>query len=195
MPRCGRLRGYIREIAESPRIEKLSFIPPFIIVVVEIILIDHAIRIGDPYVIMLTTILFILSLIEILLVAREIHEHYQSSNFERILTIRLDDFILERKKRNVKELVEDFIEIYPHYASYRNEIYHITCQIIETHKKEVLEKALEDKLKKFIKRRKKMNVDQILAAFLKKYPNYKKFQAEVYVKTCQIMGVSPEENV
>ena len=196
MPRSRRLRNYIREITESPTIEKLSFIPPFLILVVEIILLHHAVTFNvDQYVINLIVVLLIISAVEILLVMREMHEHYRRSNFDRELTIRLDDFVLEKKNRNVKKIVEDFIELHPQYYNYRNEIYRLTCQILETHREEAIEKELTDKLKKFIKRRKKMNVDQILAAFLKKYPNYKKFQAEVYVKTCQIMGVSPEENV
>ena len=188
MPRCGRLRTCIRELAESPKAEKMSFIPPFLVLVVEIILIRHAIIIQEPYVIVLTTTLLILSIIEITLVSREIHRHYQRSNFDRILTIRLDDFILERKRKGVKEIIEEFMNIYPQYDRYRNEIYRITCQIMETHKEEKLEKELEDKLKKFIKRRKKMNVDQILEAFIKKNPKYKRYRAEIYEKTCQIMA-------
>jgi len=119
MPRSGRLRRHIREFTGSSRAEKLSFIPPFLVLIVEIILLQHAIRIQVDYVIELTIILLILSAIEIILVSREMHKHYQRSNFDRILTIRLDDFIIERKKKNVKELVEEFIEKYPHYSSYR----------------------------------------------------------------------------
>jgi len=193
MPRSGRLRRHIREFTGSSRAEKLSFIPPFLVLIVEIILLQHAIRIQVDYVIELTIILLILSAIEIILVSREMQKHYQRSNFDGILTIRLDDFIIERKKKNVKELVEEFIEKYPHYSSYRNEIYHITCQIMETHKEEALEKALDDKLKKFIKRRKKMNVDEILEAFIKKYPKYRKHPGKVYRVACQVMGVSKEK--
>ena len=40
------------------------------------------------------------------------------------------------------------------------------------------------------KRRKKMNVDQILNAFIKKYPTYKKYRGKIYQKACQIMGVT-----
>ncbi|MCK5636373.1 MAG: hypothetical protein KAH91_03050 [Thermoplasmatales archaeon] len=188
MPRSGRLRNYINEIAESPRIEKITFIPPFIVLIVEIILIRHAIMIEEWYIIVLTTILLILSAIEIILVFEEIHEHYQRSNFDRILTIRLDDFVLERKKKSVKEVVEEFIQTHPHYNKHRNEIYHITCQIMETHKEEQLEKVLEDVLNKFIRRKKKMTVDDTIKAFLKKYPKYRKYRAEVYEKICQIKG-------
>ena len=38
-----------------------------------------------------------------------------------------------------------------------------------------------------------MNVDEILEAFVKKYPTYKKYRAKIYQKTCQLKGV-PEEN-
>ena len=188
MPRSGRLRNYINEIAESPRIEKITFIPPFLVLIVEIILIRHAIMIEEAYVIILTTILLILSAVEIILVFEEIHDHYQRGNFDRILTIRLDDFVLERKKLSVKEVVEEFIQTYPQYNKHRNEIYHITCQIMETHKEEKWEKILEDLLSKFIKRKKKMTVDDTLGTFLKKYPKYRKRRGIVYEKICQIKG-------
>jgi len=136
MTRCGRLRCYIREISETPLAEKLSFIPPFIILALEIILIIHAYTLKELYVITVTTILLSLSIIEILFVSRDIHEHYRRENFDRILTIKLDDFITRTKGSNVKAIVTDFIEQNPCYENNRNEVYHIVCQIMETHKKE-----------------------------------------------------------
>ncbi len=136
MVRVGRLRNFIQEFSQSPRIEKVSFILPFLVIAIDIILIEHAIRINEPYIIGLTTLLFFLSVIEVGVVIREIHEHVQYSNFERLLTIKLDDFILERKKQtNVKLIVEEFMNENPNYESFRNEVYHITCQIMEAHKK------------------------------------------------------------
>ena len=189
MPRSGRLRNFIREYSESPRTDRISFIPPFLIIIVEGILLAHALTIDVPdiMVVELTTVLLIISVIEIILVFKEIHEHYMSSNFDRILTIRLDDFVLQQKEKNVKKIVEDFIDMHLHYKNHRNKIYHITCQIMETHKEEAREEALMSKLKPFIKLRKKKNIDQIIKAFMKKYPQYKKYRAEVYENTCQLM--------
>ena len=195
MPRSGRLRNYIKEIAESPRFEKLSFVPPFLVLFVEITLLHHALTIHVIYVIQLTLILLVLSIIEIFFVSQEIHEHYMQNIFERKLTIRLDDFIIERQKmtKNVKMLVEEFTEIYPHYRSYRNKIYHIACQILETHEEEMQEKAFSEKLQKFIRRRKKVHVDGIVDEFLKKYPVYRNYRAEIYEKACQIKGEIQEK--
>jgi len=133
MPRSGRLRNFIREYKESPRFEKLSFIPPFLIIIVEGVLLVHALTIDVPniMVVELTTILLIISVVEILFVGEEIHEHYRRTNFDRILTIRLDDFIIKSKKKNVKLLVEEFIEVHSSYRNQRDEIYHIACQIME----------------------------------------------------------------
>jgi hypothetical protein len=188
MPRLGRLRTYIKEFTESPRLEKISFIPPFLVLIVEIILLEHALSINEGYIIALTTVLLILSVIEILFVGEEIHDHYRRTNFDRILTIRLDDFIIERKKKNVKHLVEEFVEIHPNYRSQRNKIYHIACQIMQTHKEEAIEKTIEDTLKIFFKKNKKKTVDDILKGFIKKYPKYKKYSSEIYQKICQLKG-------
>ncbi len=189
MPRSRRLRNFIREYSESPRTDKISFIPPFLIIIVEGILLAHAFTIDVPdiMVVELTTVLLIISIIEIILVFKEIHEHYTSSNFNRILTIRLDDFILQQKEKNVKKIVEDFIGMYSHYKRHRNEIYHIACQIMETHKEEAREETMMSKLKPFIELRRKKNVDQIIKAFMKKYPQYKKYRAEVYENACRLM--------
>lgn len=193
MVRFGRLRNFIRELAESPLIEKISFILPFFVIIIDLILMEHAIRINAHYIIALTTLLFFLSLIEIVVVIRDIHGHRQHNVFEQKLTIKLDDFVLLQKEKNVKKIVEDFIDMHSEYKNKRSEIYHIACQIMETHREEAWEDALTKKLKAFIKRRKKMNVDEILKAFIKKYPIYKKYRGKIYKKTCQLKGV-PEDN-
>ena len=190
MPRCGRLRTFIREYSESSRTDKISFIPPFIILALEIILIIHAYMVQELFVISLTAILLIISIIEILLVSLEIHEHYQTNNFDRILTIRIDDFITEKKEKNVRKIVEEFITEYPDYNKNRNEIYHTTCQILETHREEKIVKEIFTKLEKFIKRNKKKNVDEIVESFVEKFPKFKKYRIEVYEKTCQLKGSS-----
>jgi hypothetical protein len=136
MVRHGWLRNFISELAESPLIEKVSFVLPFFVLVVDVIVMEHAIRIKEHYIIALTTILFFLSLLEIIVVTGEIHDHYKKSNFERKLTIKLDDFIIEQRKRSVKKTVEEFIRKHPEYEKHRNEVYHITCQIMETHAEE-----------------------------------------------------------
>ncbi len=187
MPRSGRLRSFIREYKGSPRTERISFIPPFLILAIETILIIHAILLNEIFVIVLTSILLIISTIETVIVSYEIHEHYTKINFDKILTIRLDDFILERKEKNVKKIVTGFTKLYPEYEKLRNEIYHTTCQILETHKEEAIEKDLLNKLKKFIKKKKKATVDGIVDTFIKKYPKYKKYRGEIYILTAQIM--------
>ncbi len=188
MPRSGRLRNFIREYKESPRTERISFIPPFLILTIETILIIHAILLNEIFVIFLTSILLIISTIEIVIVSYEIHEHYTKINFDKILTIRLDDFITEKKEKNVKKIVTDFIKQYSGYEKHRNEIYHTTCQILETHKKVAIEKEVENKLRKFIKKRKKANVDEIVKSFVNKYPKYINYKSGIYIKTCQIVA-------
>ncbi len=190
MPRSGRLRTFIREYKESPKTEKLSFIPPFLILIVEAVLLLHALTIDVPdiMVVELTGILLIISMIEILLVSREIHEHYTKNNFDRVLTIKLDDFITETREKNVKKIVTDFIEENPKYSSKRSEIYHTACQILETHYEEEIEKELTNKLKKFVKQNKDLNVDEIVEKFAKNYPQYKRYRSEIYTKTCKFLA-------
>ncbi len=162
--------------------------PPFFILFVELILLVHALQIDHPdiMVVELTGVLLFISIIEIIFVSKEMHEKYQKSNFDKILTIRLDDFITKTHKNNVKNIVKEFIEKYPKYSKSRSEIYHTACQIMETHKEEEMEEDIEEKLMQFIDNRKKENVDEIVEKFVKKYPKYKKKRSEVYEITCHI---------
>ena len=187
MPRSNRIRKYIIELAESPIAEKISFIPPFPILVIEIILLYHAFILNEPFIIVMTTILLILSIVEIFLVFREIHEKYSRSNFDRELTIRLDDFIVEKNEKNVRKIVENFIEVHPNFEENRNEIYHIACKIMETHKKELWEKTLELRLKKFILKNSKNSIRDIIDNFIEKYPEYKKYPGRIYPQAAQMI--------
>jgi len=188
MPRCGRIRTFIREYKQSYKTEKLSFIPPFLILIVEAVLLIHALTIDIPdlMVVELTTILLIISFIEIILVSYEIHEHYSRTNFDKLLTIRLDDFITETKEKNVKKIVSDFMNNYPDYRKHRGRIYHTACQILETHRKEAIDKELYTNLDEFYKKNKKENVDEILNTFLKKYPKYSKYSTNIYKRVCTL---------
>ena len=187
MPRTGRFRRFIKEYNESQKTDKISFIPPFFILILEIILITHAIIENNVFVIWLTLILVIISIIEIIFVAREIHEHYQSNNFDRELTIRLDDFIIEKNEINVQTMVEKFIDVHPNYEIYRNEIYHIACQIMETHKKELWEKTLELRLKKYVLKNSNYSMKEIMDNFMEKFPEYRKDPGRVYPLAAQMI--------
>jgi len=182
MPRCGRFRNFIKEYKESERFEKLSFIPPFLILFLELVLLVHALTedTSDLIVVELTTILLIISFVEILLVAREIHEHYRKDSFQQEMTIRLDDFILERRLDNVSRIVEEFLEENRQFCKNRNAVYHVACQIMETHKKELWEKTLRTRLKRFLKQTDKTTIRDIIDEFMKRYPEYRKNPERVY---------------
>ena len=187
MPRCGNLRRYIREIAETPRVELISYIPTFLILLIEIILLNHALSLNEGYVIVLTTTLLTISVIELILVTRELHKHRLKNIFDRVLTIKLDDFITETRRTNVKEIVAKFIERYPMYLKNRVEVYRLTCQIMQTHKDEIAEKEYAKKLTSFIKISKLENPSDILSKFLAKYPKYQRYSSDIYERTCSIL--------
>ena len=180
MPRCGRTREYLKDIAESQRFEKISFILPFIILTIEIVLLMHAFSLQEGYVIILTSFLLVISILELLFVIQEIHEHQQLNSIERELTIRLDDFIMEQGTKNVSSVVEEFISKHEKYSRKRNTVYHIACQIMETHEKELWEKNLETRLKRFIKANPSLSLQEIVMKFIEKFPEYRNEPQTVY---------------
>ena len=91
-------------------------------------------RINEHYIIVLTTLLFFLSLIEIMVIMEEIRERRKESTLERTITIKLDKFMLRRDLKNVKNVVQEFIKSHPEYNKNRSKVYHIACQIIENKK-------------------------------------------------------------
>lgn len=187
MPRSGRLRNFIKECNESPRAEKLSFLPTFSILIIEIILLQHAISINEHYIIFFTAVLFIISVIETLLVLKEMNDCRVRDNFNRILTIKLDDFIIEQREGNVKRIIEKFIDIHPEYNNHRNKAYRIACQIMETHNEELWEKTLKTRMKRFIKKQPVDNVRSLLERFMNHYPEYKKDPGKVYHLAANMM--------
>jgi len=142
MPRCGRIRTFIKEYNQSPKANKLSFFLPYLILVLELIVLIDALVISNLIIVSITIILVTISVLEIIFVTREIHNKIQESNFDKILTIKLDDFITNKREKNVKIIITDFLEQYPEYDKHRNKIYQTTCQILETNKKEVLTKEI-----------------------------------------------------
>ncbi len=183
MPRSSRIRRYLQEVASSPRVEQFSFIIPFLIVVAELILMNHAIQLKEGYIIVLTSFLLSVSILELVLIIIEIHEHQQ----EKILTIKLDDFIMDNKDNNVKDIVLSFIKQNPEYNKHRNEIYHLACQILDTHREEEIQSKIDNTLKKFINKSRGDNVGEIIENFLEKYPEFKSHRDEIYHKTCQLL--------
>lgn len=135
MTRCRRLRSFIIEITTSPIMEKLSLLLPMIVIVIDIILIEHAIRINEHYIIFFTLILFSLSVIELVIVIGEIHQNYIRNNFLKSLTIEVSEFIRHNTKKNVQLLVNEFISSHPEYLASRDEIYQIMCKILTKQKK------------------------------------------------------------
>ena len=142
MTRSGRIRSFIKEHNQSPRANKISFFPPYLILALELIVLIDALLISNLIIVSITIILVTISVLEIIFVTREMHSKILESNFDKILTIKLDDFITKKRENNLKILISDFLEQYPEYDNHRNKIYHTTCQILETHKKEVLNKEI-----------------------------------------------------
>ena len=180
MPRSGGIRRYCRKIAKTPKREQIAYIPPFVILTAELILLFHALELQEAFVIFLTSFLLIVSLIELFIILREMHQHRCQSTFERELTIRSDDFIIERHMDNVSRIVEDFLNEYEEYKGNRSTIYHIACQIMQTHKQELWEKTLRIRLTRYLKKTKKESMRDIINDFLRKFPEYRKDPEKVY---------------
>jgi len=131
MARYSKLRKFLTEIAGSPLIEKISLILPFIILGIDIHILQYSLFRKDFEIVLPATILLALSIIEIIVVIDEIHVTARKMNMERELTIRLEKFIFDNPKLNVKEVVNKFMEKHPEYKDLRKDIYHITCQIFQ----------------------------------------------------------------
>ena len=131
MARYSKLRKFLTEIAGSPLVEKISLILPFIILGIDVHILQYSLFRKDFEIVLPATILLALSIVEIIVVIDEIHVTARKMNMERELTIKLEKFIFDNPKLNVKEVVNKFVEKHPEYKDLRKDIYHITCQIFQ----------------------------------------------------------------
>lgn len=173
MPRSGAIREFIRDYYGSSRWEKLAFIPPFIILFMELFLLVYDLNHDvDFIVIEFTVILVVISLFEIIIVGKEIHEHTHESDYREELAILLDDFIARSRYKSVKNILHSFINAYPQYRVYRSDIYRITCQILAVHKEKDLEEEIIKKLRLYTRDKADLPEDEIFARFMDRYPKY-----------------------
>jgi len=131
MARYSKLRKFLTEIAGSPLVEKISLILPFIILGIDVHILQYSLFRKDFEIVLPATILLALSIVEIIVVIDEIHVTARKMNMERELTIKLEKFIFDNPRLNVKEVVNKFVEKHPEYKDLRKDIYHITCQIFQ----------------------------------------------------------------
>jgi hypothetical protein len=81
---------------------------------------------------------------------------------------------------NVSNIVNDFLNEFEEYKGHRTTIYHIACQIMQTHKQELWEKTLRTRLHIFLEKTNKTAMRDIIESFLEKYPEYRKDPEKVY---------------
>ncbi|HDM24977.1 MAG TPA: hypothetical protein ENG24_00035, partial [Thermoplasmatales archaeon] len=82
MARYSKLRKFLTEIAGSPLIEKISLILPFIILGIDIHILQYSLFRKDFEIVLPATILLALSIIEIIVVIDEIHVTARKMNME-----------------------------------------------------------------------------------------------------------------
>ena len=132
-----------------------------------------------------SSMLFILSIIESVVVLREIHKHYHQLIDERKIIIMLNDFIVKSNHKNVEKIVAEFLTAHPEFFNKKDTIYKNCYQILE-HRETLWKKKLTQRLTRFIKPRKQMHENDVVSAFIKEYPVYKKQTDEIYPKIDKI---------
>lgn len=187
MLRLSRIHQNISNICTEERFEQISIILPLIILIVEIVLIVHALDIQEAYVIALTTFLLVVSIIELILVTKEVTDQKSKRNFDSTLTIRLDDFINKTKNSNVKDIMNTFIEKYPIYRNHRVDIYKLCCKILQTHQDELVEIKYNKKIIQFLNKTDKKHLSEIVEEFIFENPEYEGYALDIYEKISQIL--------
>ncbi|HDO19296.1 MAG TPA: hypothetical protein ENG74_01070 [Thermoplasmatales archaeon] len=133
-------RSWLKEIVESTFVEKVLLMLPFVILVLDLYMLNHALHVNDVYVIMPATLLFIFSVAEIVVALDEIHEHAKESILSRKISSRVRSLIKNsNEKLTVKRVMALSLEKYPELKKYRKQLYHIVCQTLAERRKEETE--------------------------------------------------------
>ncbi len=128
------IRSLGREMLSATRLEKIVLALPFIVLILDAEIFYYSFLHKETTIIIASSFVLVLSILEIIAVLREIHAHVMEVLKREDIEKKIED-IIEKFERipTVKEVIEKFCSSYPgEYPT--SHIYHIVCDILEKSK-------------------------------------------------------------
>lgn len=129
------IRNLFAEMLKASRLEKLVLIIPFIVLIFDAEIFYFAWKNKEENILIASSFVLFLSILEILAVMKEIHEHVNRLRRREILEEKLRKIMKTMEKPTVRKVVDKFMASYPDEYSIK-EVYHVTCNLIDELRKE-----------------------------------------------------------
>ncbi|HEC88722.1 MAG TPA: hypothetical protein ENI52_05345 [Thermoplasmata archaeon] len=123
------LRNLFNEILTASRIIKIALIIPFIVLIFDAEIFYYSWTNHEKTILIASGFVLLLSILEIIAVIKEIHEHISSVRRKEILMEKLRQIAENMKKPTVRKIMDTFMEKYGEEYSV-NEVYHATCDLL-----------------------------------------------------------------
>ena len=127
-------RGLIGEILKATKLEKLSLILPFIVLIIDAEIFYYSLKRGEEMIIIFSSFVLFLSVVEIITVMGEIGLYMEKARRNEEIEKHLIEIAKKTDNPTVKKIIDEFMNKYEGY-SYQ-EVYPIACRIVDLLKKE-----------------------------------------------------------
>lgn len=128
------IRSIGKEMLSATRLEKIALLLPFIVLLIDTEIFYYSFVHKETTIVIASSFVLILSVLEIVAVLREIHTHVFEVRKKDEIEKRIEDIIKEfEEEPTVKEVIEKFCEASPEDYP-RSYLYHIVCNVLEKSK-------------------------------------------------------------
>ena len=107
------IRNLFTEMLKASRLEKLVLIIPFIVLIFDAEIFYFAWKNKEENILIASSFVLFLSILEILAVMKEIHEHVNRLRRREILEEKLRKIMKTMEKPTVRKVVDKFMASYP----------------------------------------------------------------------------------
>jgi len=123
-------RNLLGEILTANRMIKIALLIPFIVLLFDVEIFYYSWTNQEKTILIASGFVLFLSILEIIAVIKEIHEHITKVRRLEILERRLEKIAKEIKNPTVRKIVDKFMAKYPKEYTI-NEVYHAACILMD----------------------------------------------------------------
>ena len=123
------VRNLFKEVLTASRVIKIAFIMPFIVLLLDAEIFYYAWTHHEKVILITSGFVFILSILEIFAVAKEIHEYLSSIKNRELIMERLRKMARKMEKPTVRNLMDEFMKKYGGEHGV-DEVYAAACEVM-----------------------------------------------------------------
>jgi hypothetical protein len=123
------LRNIFGDIVKASRLAKIVLLIPFIVLLIDAEIFIYAWTHSEKTVLLFSGFVLLLSVLEIVVVVGEIHEHLSETRRRELIEERVRAIAEGMENPTVRAVIDAFLKEYPREFK-MSEIYHVTCDLM-----------------------------------------------------------------